>query len=568
MLAAKQPLVVPMLLRLSNFELASIVVLVVSKQKGITLVFKTDPLKRVDINSTFDSIAVIQKFIQKEIENQLKQMFREDLPGIIHRLSQTWVKAKVETPYMTKQPSSSPGTTLRPRDLTPPVLSRSRSSQTPAHSRPQLARPYSYSATSVSLSGRTDARRTSASLPASPPDEVPPHRERSPPTFPDLEEYDPTYGLRPEGVPHKSPFRGFGSLFQPNRGLADLREEPGHDELDYDEDDYDGASTSASFDVVDWNNTPLDPGPPIEPQYDFEQYPAVGGGLITRPRMLHSPSMAQSPSLSGMNSPVPVFSASPAVGGRNGPSPLSRSASTAQLPARPQLSRGVSAQHNPYFSPGFVGGNPRWTPQRQGPHTPLNGPHYPQDFGTSSPDDTESSLETPPSFTRTVGTQPITFNASLSSTTAPRSIGRPRRSSLSSLSQDDQSPRKIVLRPSMLTLNNSIQQLTTLSHSNHTLSPYTRSLEHFTVRSGPPRPAKLPRSDTHFPVKAKRKRAFQIGKRKPEVGRTLLADDEGDELAYYSDSSVPTSPVPPSELDAMDMAHYFRTSPALRRRRS
>lgn len=40
MLAAKYP-VVPMLLRLSHFRLDSYVVLVVSKQKGITLVFKT-----------------------------------------------------------------------------------------------------------------------------------------------------------------------------------------------------------------------------------------------------------------------------------------------------------------------------------------------------------------------------------------------------------------------------------------------------------------------------------------------------------------------------------------------
>jgi hypothetical protein len=118
MLAAKQALVVPMLLRLSNFRLCSYVVLVVSKQKGITLVFKTDPLQNVDINSTFDSIAVIQSFIQREIEGLLRQMFREDLPGIIHRLSQQWVKAKVETPYLTKPP-------LRPTAPQPVTLTMS-----------------------------------------------------------------------------------------------------------------------------------------------------------------------------------------------------------------------------------------------------------------------------------------------------------------------------------------------------------------------------------------------------------------------------------------------------------
>lgn len=104
MLAAKHPLVVPMLLRLSHFKLNSYVVLVVSRSKGITLVFKTDPLQNVDINSTFDSIAVIQKFIQREIEGQLRQMFKEDLPGIIHRLSQRWVQTKVEAPYLNKRP--------------------------------------------------------------------------------------------------------------------------------------------------------------------------------------------------------------------------------------------------------------------------------------------------------------------------------------------------------------------------------------------------------------------------------------------------------------------------------
>ncbi|KIM58816.1 hypothetical protein SCLCIDRAFT_98588, partial [Scleroderma citrinum Foug A] len=113
MLAAKDPLVVPMLLRLSHFRLNSYVVLVVSKQKGITLVFKTDPLQNVDINSTFDSIAVIQNFIQREIEGQLRQMFREDLPGIIHRLSQQWIKAKVEAPYLDKRP---PAVRRRPFD--------------------------------------------------------------------------------------------------------------------------------------------------------------------------------------------------------------------------------------------------------------------------------------------------------------------------------------------------------------------------------------------------------------------------------------------------------------------
>lgn len=102
-LAADQPLVVPMLLRLSNLKLRGIIVLVVSKQKGITLVFKNDPLEKVDISSTFDSISSIQRFLQTEIEKRLRIMFQEDLPSIVHQLSlRKWLncnKQKEETTF-------------------------------------------------------------------------------------------------------------------------------------------------------------------------------------------------------------------------------------------------------------------------------------------------------------------------------------------------------------------------------------------------------------------------------------------------------------------------------------
>ncbi|KAG0335412.1 ERMES complex subunit [Podila humilis] len=91
-LAADQPLVVPMLLRISDFKLRGIIVLVVDQIKGITLVFKNDPLESVLVSSTFDSITPIQKFLQSEIEKQLRNLFQEDLPSAIHNLSQQFTK--------------------------------------------------------------------------------------------------------------------------------------------------------------------------------------------------------------------------------------------------------------------------------------------------------------------------------------------------------------------------------------------------------------------------------------------------------------------------------------------
>lgn len=95
-LAADQPLIVPMLLRISDLKLRGIVVLVVSKTKGITLVFKNDPLESIIVSSTFDSVASVRNFLQKEIENQLRNLFQEDLPVMIHNLSLRHIQSQQE----------------------------------------------------------------------------------------------------------------------------------------------------------------------------------------------------------------------------------------------------------------------------------------------------------------------------------------------------------------------------------------------------------------------------------------------------------------------------------------
>ena len=96
-LFAAAPLVVPMTLRLSSLSLRAIVVLVVSRQKGITLVFKNDPLESVNVSSSFDGVESVAGYIQRQIEHQLREAFRSDLPGVIHRLSQKWLSGEVKS---------------------------------------------------------------------------------------------------------------------------------------------------------------------------------------------------------------------------------------------------------------------------------------------------------------------------------------------------------------------------------------------------------------------------------------------------------------------------------------
>jgi distribution and morphology protein 34 len=93
-LAADQPLVVPMILRISDLKLRGIVVLVVSKTKGVTLVFKNDPLESIRVSSTFDSVSILRDFLQRQIEAQLRNLFQEDLPVMIHNLSLRYIQSE------------------------------------------------------------------------------------------------------------------------------------------------------------------------------------------------------------------------------------------------------------------------------------------------------------------------------------------------------------------------------------------------------------------------------------------------------------------------------------------
>lgn len=574
MLAAQQPLVVPMLLRLSHFKLSSYVVLVVSKQKGITLVFKTDPLQNVDINSTFDSISVIQNFIQREIEGQLRQMFREDLPGIIHRLSQQWVKAKVEAPYLSKRPPpirrvpfdslSNPELFARdPLGIAHPQLSRKTHSSFGRH-RPR------------SLSGVSAAKSSSPTKSTqSPPNE--PHSS----SHSDIENFDPTYGLRPEGLPTKSGFKGFSSLFTLNKGLADLAEEMETSEgSDYGED-------GTSFDVVDWEDTVPGFSPASSVYHDrddqdgpmeYETVPAVGGGTITRPRIYHSQSAIQSHSSIHPVSSKPLSKQSQS-GIRNGvpnPSILSRTPSAASssyfadYPAGPARLSGFHSTTSSSFSLRPVASS---FPIR--PPSPDSLESQPS-RSSSGPTQTLSTVPTDPALH---DEQPFHSPASYAPSTATAISGiymrRPpseRRMSVTSTTSttnvtaeflstspsnnhqtDPMGNPKIVLRPN--SNNSSIHQLSTLSHSNHTLSPYTRDLSHFTVRSVPPRNPSVAAQGTggfafgvgvgdRQPVKARRKRTYRISGREKEPSHIDKA--EGSKPA----------PIPP-EFDISEMDRYF-----------
>ena len=76
-----------MQITLSEIRLSAFIVLVFSRQKGLTLVFRNDPLESLKVSSTFDSIPFVRDYLQKEIDGQLRILLMDQLPAIIHRLS-------------------------------------------------------------------------------------------------------------------------------------------------------------------------------------------------------------------------------------------------------------------------------------------------------------------------------------------------------------------------------------------------------------------------------------------------------------------------------------------------
>ncbi|GAW11141.1 hypothetical protein ANO14919_004830 [Xylariales sp. No.14919] len=86
-LAAAAGLTIPLSITLSEIKLSAFIILVFSKQKGITIVFRNDPLESLKVSSTFDSIQFVRDYLQRTIEGQLRNLMMDELPAIIHKLS-------------------------------------------------------------------------------------------------------------------------------------------------------------------------------------------------------------------------------------------------------------------------------------------------------------------------------------------------------------------------------------------------------------------------------------------------------------------------------------------------
>lgn len=160
------PLSLPLTLTLSEIKLSGIVILVFSKAKGLTLVFRNDPLQSVRVTSTFDALPGIARFLQSQIETQIRSLFREDLPAILHKLSHRWTPSgslmrEKQRLQQIDQKAREAGLGALPEHLPPPspggVLFADISPDMPTFSAKSMARLRSLCASQLTLSLATPA---------------------------------------------------------------------------------------------------------------------------------------------------------------------------------------------------------------------------------------------------------------------------------------------------------------------------------------------------------------------------------------------------------------------------
>jgi hypothetical protein len=76
----------PIEVSISHLRVLSLFSIHLSKAHGLTVTFRTDPVEAIQINTSFDAIGM-NGIIQAEVERRIRELFREELPVLLHQES-------------------------------------------------------------------------------------------------------------------------------------------------------------------------------------------------------------------------------------------------------------------------------------------------------------------------------------------------------------------------------------------------------------------------------------------------------------------------------------------------
>ena len=541
-----------MTLRLSSLSLRAIVVLVVSRQKGITLVFKNDPLESVQVSSSFDGVESVAGYIQREIEGQLREAFRSDLPAIIHRLSQKWLSGEVKT--ATEDANAPSGNGFDPDAKIETRTSyvnddgeKARRGLTTRMSNLNMG-PESYTvgsdidttfSASVASGGQRNYARSFPSKRATPATRVQEDFSHSIADLTDV--YDPTYGLRPDistlqDFPdHERSLRSRSSRGGKEVDALDA-DDMLHDELD----SYWDGIVRTRVEQPRMQSTPT-----------RHRRPSVLDSRYSYDTLMGSASTATFRNRGGEGSSSSTTGARSAAGGRTGSAPAGLSALEGSVEYLRSMASGSSTPRFPFssYDRGTAG-----FPSLPSMHRTHSAPGSGRPRTSIAPQRSNlasTSYSSADPETRFESTQASSYSSPASSVPSPPEetpipipsypAKRPDAlellsrspSSLFDTSFEDDQP--ITLHPDK---NEACALISALTRSNQTLSPFTPSHEFFTARSIPnvinrfsgvggggggggrssgigysatTDGSETPSTANNVPIKAKRKRLHRIG---------------------------------------------------------
>ncbi|CAN6616784.1 mitochondrial distribution and morphology protein 34 [Trichomonascus vanleenenianus] len=138
--SAATSLHLPLKIELSEIKLSAIIIIVYSRTRGLTLVFRNDPLKSVKISSSFDFLPSAAEFLRKEIEEKLRESFLEDIPEVLYQATQN---VQEEDPplfyHHHRQPSFSSPIPTSPKEADAQLPSGTMSPVNPLAQQPTLS---------------------------------------------------------------------------------------------------------------------------------------------------------------------------------------------------------------------------------------------------------------------------------------------------------------------------------------------------------------------------------------------------------------------------------------------
>ncbi|KNC76179.1 hypothetical protein SARC_11310, partial [Sphaeroforma arctica JP610] len=91
-MAVNKPLVIPVKVSISKWEIDGIANLDMHRTRGVALSFKNDPLVSIKVNTSFDDNKFLAQMLQETLEKEVRDLWTTGIPELVHTISLQLIK--------------------------------------------------------------------------------------------------------------------------------------------------------------------------------------------------------------------------------------------------------------------------------------------------------------------------------------------------------------------------------------------------------------------------------------------------------------------------------------------